>query len=57
MKAIQCQLCGSNALTKQGDHFICDLCGTKHSAEEVRKLMIAFDGPFEVKGTVEIRKA
>ena len=30
MKAIKCELCGSNELVKQDDYFVCQFCGTKH---------------------------
>ena len=39
MKAIVCELCGSNQLTRQSDGtYTCDYCGTKYTLEAVRQL-------------------
>ncbi len=40
MKAIKCEMCGSNNLVKQNDLFVCQSCGTKYSTEEAKKLMV-----------------
>ena len=37
MKAIRCELCGGSDIVKQDGLFVCQHCGTKYSAEEVRK--------------------
>ena len=47
MKAIVCELCGSNDIVKQGDYFVCQHCGTKYTMEEAKKLI----------GTVKIDKS
>lgn len=47
MQAIKCEICGSSDIVKQGGLFVCQYCGTKYSAEEVRKLL----------GTVRIDKS
>ncbi len=39
MKAIVCELCGSNEIIKQDGFFTCQSCGTKYDLEEARKLM------------------
>ncbi|GEM_PF-443168 len=39
MKAIVCELCGSNDIVKQDGLFVCQHCGTKYTLEEARKLM------------------
>lgn len=53
MKAIKCELCGSNDIIKQDGLFVCQYCGTKYSLEEARKLMI--EGKIDVTGsTVKI---
>ncbi|MBQ2755139.1 MAG: hypothetical protein IJF27_00525 [Oscillospiraceae bacterium] len=49
MKAIICELCGSNELIKKEDYFVCSFCGTKYTLEQARKLMI--DGPVDVSGS------
>ena len=48
MKAIKCELCGSNQLKKVDGEYICQYCGTKYTLEEARKLMV------EIEGTVKI---
>ena len=52
MKAIKCELCGSNDVVKQDGLYVCQHCGTKYSVEEAKKLMI--DGTVNVEGTVRI---
>lgn len=48
MKALVCELCGGNELTKEDDGFFhCVHCGTKYTVEAARKLMI--DGVVQVK--------
>lgn len=46
MKALVCEMCGSQDLVKQDGMFVCQNCGTKYSVEEAKKLMI--------EGTVQI---
>lgn len=48
MKAMVCELCGSNEFIKQEGMFICQHCNTKYSTEEAKKLMV------EVSGSVTI---
>lgn len=48
MKAIVCEVCGSNDLVKQEGVFVCQYCGTKYSLDDVKKLYA------EVSGTVKI---
>lgn len=55
MKAIKCELCGSNDVVKQDGLYVCQHCGTKYTVEEARKLMI--EGTVDVKGTVKIDKS
>ncbi|MBQ3264300.1 MAG: hypothetical protein IJH07_00850 [Ruminococcus sp.] len=40
MKAIKCEMCGSDNLVKQNDLYICQSCGTKYSTEEAKKLLV-----------------
>ena len=46
MKAIVCELCGSNEFVKEDKYFVCQYCGTKYSVEDAKKLL--------VEGTVKI---
>lgn len=48
MKAIKCELCGSNDLKKIDGEYECQYCRTKYTLEEARKLMV------EIEGTVKI---
>ncbi len=49
MKAIVCELCGSNELIKTDGVFVCQHCGTKYSLEEAKKLLVEISGPVTVK--------
>ena len=52
MKKLACEMCGSADLLKQEGVFVCQSCGIKYSAEEVKKMMI--EGTVEVAGTVKV---
>lgn len=52
MKALQCEMCGSQDLVKDGGVFVCQSCGTKYTVEEAKKMMI--EGTVDVKGTVKV---
>ena len=52
MKALKCEMCGSNDVVKQDGLYVCQNCGTKYTVEEAKKLMI--EGTVDVKGTVKI---
>ena len=49
MKAIVCELCGSNDIVKQDGLYVCQHCGTKYTLEEARKLMNDSEEPVSVK--------
>ena len=49
MKALVCEMCGSNDIVKQDGYFVCQVCGTKYSVEEARKMMI--EGSVDVSGS------
>lgn len=55
MKALQCEMCGSQDLVKDGGVFVCQSCGTKYSVEEAKKMMV--EGTVDVKGTVKVDKS
>lgn len=46
MKALVCEMCGSQDLVKTEGMYVCQNCGTKYTVEEARKMM--------VEGTVKI---
>ena len=52
MKALQCEMCGSQDLVKDGGFFVCQSCGTKYTVEEAKKMMV--EGIVDVKGTVKV---
>ena len=52
MKALQCEMCGSQDLVKDGGVFVCQSCGTKYSVEEAKKMMV--EGTVDVKGSVKV---
>ena len=43
MNAVQCELCGSNEIVKQGDYLVCQHCGTKYAVEAARGLLVEVD--------------
>lgn len=49
MKALQCEMCGSQDIIKQDGYFVCQYCGTKYSVEEAKKMMI--EGTVDVSGS------
>lgn len=49
MKALTCDMCGSNDVLKQDGLFICQVCGTKYSVDEARRMMI--EGTVDISGS------
>lgn len=58
MKAIVCELCGSNDIVKQGEFYICQHCGTKYSLEEAKKLLgtVKIDTSEELKNLYQLAR-
>lgn len=52
MRAMVCEMCGSQDLVKQDGMFVCQNCGTKYSVEEARKML----GTVKVDKTEETEK-
>ncbi len=50
MKQLTCEVCGGNDLLKQDGVFVCQSCGCKYSANEVKKLMVQISEPVKVEG-------
>lgn len=46
MKALVCEMCGSQDIVKTDGYYVCQCCGTKYSPEEAKKLVI--------EGTIKI---
>ena len=49
MKALVCEMCGSQELVKRDGNFVCEMCGTKYSVEEAKRMMI--EGTVDVSGS------
>ena len=49
MKQLTCEMCGSTDLIKQDGIFVCQVCGTKYSLEEAKKMMV--EGAVDVSGS------
>ena len=43
MKAIVCEMCGSQDLVKKDGMYVCQNCGTKYDPEEAKKMMVEVD--------------
>ena len=39
MKAIKCEMCGSNDIIKKDGYYVCENCGTKYTPDEARKML------------------
>ncbi len=52
MKQLICEMCASADIIKQDGFFVCQVCGTKYSVEEAKKMMI--EGTVDVQGTVKV---
>ncbi|MBR5478729.1 MAG: ankyrin repeat domain-containing protein [Clostridia bacterium] len=52
MQKIACEMCGCNDLLKQDGIFVCQSCGMKYAAEEIKKMMV--EGTVDVQGTVKV---
>lgn len=40
MKALICEMCGSNHMLKKNGFYVCESCGTKYTTEEAKKLLV-----------------
>lgn len=54
MKALVCEMCGSQELVKQDGMYVCQHCGTKYDPEEAKKLMVEVSGTVQIDRTKEI---
>lgn len=52
MKALVCEMCGSNDIIKQDGLYVCQHCNTKYSVEDAKKMMV--EGTINITGTVKI---
>ena len=54
MKAMVCEMCGSNDVVKVDGVYVCQYCGTKYNAEEGQRLMVEMSGPMSVEGVATV---
>ena len=54
MKAIVCEMCGSQDLVKQDGMYVCQNCGTKYDPEEAKKLLIEVSGEVKVNNKEKV---
>ncbi len=54
MKALVCELCGSNEFVKEDGFFVCQHCHTKYSPEEAKKIMVEGTVAVKVDNTASI---
>lgn len=52
MKELTCEMCGSNNVIKQEGLFVCQICNTKYSVEEAKKIM--FEGTVKIDHSDEL---
>ena len=55
MAPIQCEVCGSNSMTKRDGFFQCDYCKTKYTLPEMQKMLVS--GTVSIQGNVSVRQA
>lgn len=53
MKALVCEMCGSQDMVKQDGLFVCQCCHTKYSVEEAKKLMLEGSVKIDRSGELE----
>ena len=58
MKALVCEMCGSQDLVKQDGMYICQNCGTKYAPEEAKKLMVevTIDNSEKIKNLYQLAR-
>ena len=54
MKAIVCEMCGSNDFIKQEGVYVCQNCGTKYTAEEAKNLLVEVTGKVKIDTSDEL---
>lgn len=54
MKALVCEMCGSQNLIKKDGVFVCEMCGTKYSVEDAKKMMV--EGTVKIDNSDELQR-
>lgn len=55
MKALVCEMCGSQDIIKQDGMYVCQSCGTKYDPEEAKKLMVEVSGSVKVDNSAKLQ--
>lgn len=56
MKAMVCEMCGSNEVVKQNGMYVCQSCNTKYSVEDAKKLFVTIDNTEKIKNLYMIAR-
>lgn len=54
MKAMVCEMCGSNDILKKDGMYVCQNCGTKYDPEEAKKLLVEVSGSVTIDNSKKI---
>ena len=54
MKAIVCEMCGSQEFAKTDGMYVCQHCGTRYDPEEAKKLMVEVSGKVEIDNSKKL---
>ena len=58
MKRMSCEVCGCTDIVKDGDFFVCQACGCKYKADDVKKLIVDISGSsVNVSNTEEVSES
>lgn len=53
MKALVCEMCGSQDLVKTDGMYVCQNCGTKYTVEDAKKMMVEIDNTKKINNLYE----
>ena len=56
MKAIVCEMCGSQNLVKEDGMYVCQSCGTKYSPDDAKKLMVEVDNSQKLENYYQLAR-
>ena len=58
MKRMSCEVCGCTDIVKDGDFFVCQACGCKYKADDVKKMIVDISGSsVNVSNTEEVSES
>ncbi|MDO4179652.1 MAG: hypothetical protein Q4D21_10785 [Phascolarctobacterium sp.] len=56
MKPLKCEICGATELVKEGDFYVCQFCGVKYKADDIKKLIVSIEKSEEQKKEEALEK-